>query len=194
MGWLVGPHEQWRNGNSMRQALSVTVIAAALFLAGCTTVVPQHHSSATSKATVHEMTPAESKAEVMDLYDATTKLVGGNWSLEGDWSDCTPEGGKAHAYFDLGAQRRAQPLQAEPDVVVKQVQELWASKGHRVKVVSEPTLTPPRLILSDPAWLSGSYPDGRLFQFSVGKDYADFSATGRCVPGDSYYLNTGKHL
>jgi hypothetical protein len=69
-------------------------------------------------------------------------------------------------------------------VIAEQVQALWAEQGHDVTIVFDDKMTPARFILSDPPWLTGSSPDLPLVQFSVGKDYADFSATTRCVIGN----------
>lgn len=130
----------------------------------------------------------------MDLYHATIGAIGGQWDSEGAWNECKLPGGTSGAMYTFSSDRRDQTLPTNPDTMVGKIRELWRSRGHDVAIVREPSLTPPRLILSDPAWMSGSYPDGRLFQFSVGNAYADFRATSRCIPGDYYYLNTGKHL
>ena len=67
--------------------------------------------------------------------------------------------------------------------------------GYSVHVQHDQNLTPPRAVIGYPGgYLQGAEADGFGFQFTVGKDYADFRMTGHCVPGDSYYLNTGKHL
>ncbi|WP_460532331.1 hypothetical protein [Humibacter ginsengiterrae] len=166
-----------------------------LTLTGCTFDSPIH-ATPTPTRTAHQMSPEESKSEVMGLYQSIAKAVGGNWVIGGaDWSDCTPDGGKPHSYFDFGAQRRAQPLQADPDTVADQVKDAMIAKGYSVHIQHDPNLTPPRAVIGYPGgYLQGSEADGFGFQFTVGKDYADFRMTGHCVPGDSYYLNTGKHL
>lgn len=169
----------------------IAAVAAILLLTGCTAAVSPH-SSPTPEATVRQMTPEESKAEVMDLYNAIAKTVGGNWIVgTSTWGDCDP----GATYFDFGAQRLAQPLQADPDNVASRVKAVMVAHGYSVRVQHDPSLTPPRAVIGYPGgYLQGSEPDGFGFQFTVGKNYADFNLTGHCVLGDSYYLNTGKHL
>jgi hypothetical protein len=67
---------------------------------------------------------------------------------------------------------------------------MWAEHGHDVKIVFGDKMSRERFILSDPPWLTGSSPDLPLVQFSVGVDYADFSATSRCVIGDEAELGS----
>jgi hypothetical protein len=136
------------------------------------------------------MTPDEARDEVLNLYTPTSTLIGGTWNKAlVEWDECTDSAGKSGVFFNFYAQRRAQPLD-DPDAVAEQARALWAERGHAVKVVADDSLTPPRRILSDPAWMSGSSPDGLLLQLTIGTDYADFTGTSRCVPGDLDDLNT----
>lgn len=140
------------------------------------------------------MTPGEAKAQVMGLYRASAAVVGTDgWQSDGEWTDCTGHGKAPRASWDLFSQRRS-ALAQSPKAVITQVRRVWSDKGHRVKVVSDDNIHPARLVLSDPPYLSGSSPDGSLYQFTVGEDYSDFRATSACVPGDSYKLETGKKL
>jgi hypothetical protein len=68
--------------------------------------------------------------------------------------------------------------------VAKVVEAIWADHGHPVKAEYTTAFVQPRYMLSDPAWLAGSGPEGLLVQFTVGDNYADFSATSRCAAGD----------
>lgn len=46
------------------------------------------------------------------------------------------------------------------------------------------TSPPPRLILSDPPYLTGTRPDGSYYSLMVGDGLAYFTGTSPCVPGD----------
>jgi hypothetical protein len=61
--------------------------------------------------------------------------------------------------------------------------------GHSVEIVYNDVMEPPRFVLSDPAWLTGSAPNGSLYRFTVGMDYASFTATSQCVLGDQSELS-----
>ncbi|MFF1634266.1 hypothetical protein [Leifsonia sp. NPDC058248] len=135
------------------------------------------------------MTPEQAKQEVRALYEATRDLMPGNWFEDTrTWGTCTTASGESGAYYEFLAQRRDQPLPADPASIAEQAQRVWAAHGHPVRIQRDKTLDPPRWILSDPAWLAGTGPDGLLLQFTVGDDYADFIANSRCVAGDSVEL------
>jgi hypothetical protein len=129
------------------------------------------------------VTKDEAEREVMDLYDATATLVPGGW-IDGTrtWTSCRTASGATGGHFRLFAQRREQALPTTPQNLMQKAQSAWADLGYRVDIENDDSLRPPRLILSNPPWLTGSGPDGLLLQFTVGRDYADFSGLSRCVP------------
>ncbi|WP_235557014.1 hypothetical protein [Microbacterium sp. Leaf203] len=65
----------------------------------------------------------------------------------------------------------------------------WQERGHRVTVERDTNLTPPRWILSDPPYLTGTHPHGSFFTLNVGEGLVYFDATSACVPGDILQLN-----
>ena len=135
-------------------------------------------------------TPEQAKQEVRGLYEATRDLVPGDWFEDTHgWMQCFSAGGEEGAYYDFFSQRREQPLPVDPKTIVEQAQTVWGRLDHPVPIDRDETLTPPRYILSEPAWMAGSGPDGLLLQFTVGDNYADFIATSRCVIGDSVELD-----
>jgi uncharacterized protein YceK len=169
-------------------AMEATLMVAAL--SGCAHVpgsTAPDQSSANKSAV---MTPEQAKEEARSLYEATRDPMPGDWvEYTREWSPCTTSAGDEGASYDLISQLRAQVLPADPRTVAEQTQRVWARFGHPVEVDRDETLTPPRYILSEPAWMAGSGPDGLLLQFTVGDDYADFIGTSRCVAGDSLELS-----
>lgn len=168
--------------------MEATLVVAAL--SGCAHVpgsAAPDQSNANKSAV---MTPEQAKEEARSLYEATRDLMPGDWiEYTREWSPCTTSAGVEGASYDLFSQRRAQVLPADPRTVVEQAQRVWARFGHPVEIDQDKTLVPPRWILSDPARMAGSGPDGLLMQFSVGDDYADFMATSRCAAGDPLELS-----
>ncbi|MFF1877224.1 hypothetical protein [Leifsonia sp. NPDC058230] len=130
-------------------------------------------------------TPEDVKQEVELLYELTRDAVPGDWDYaDHTWTYCATSDGRDGAHFNIFSQRREQPLPNSPESVANMVESIWADQGHPVKAEYSADFPQPRWILSDPAWLAGSGPEGLLVQFTVGDDYADFSATSRCVAGD----------
>jgi hypothetical protein len=176
----------------MRSAGAVCLAALlSTLLAGCggvgrleSTLEPTPNGSTALKAAL------EAKREVLSLYHAMQYLLGGEWNDDTHgWGPCDMSDGKEGVSYALFSQRIYQPLPAEPRNIAEQAQAVWARFGHSVEIEHNDVMTPPRHILSDPPWLAGSKPDGLLFQFTVGEDYADFTADGRCVLGDQEQLN-----
>lgn len=178
--------------------LVVAFTALIALLTSCTAVErPVETVSPTSSSTKasSDMTPEQAKAEAMDLYNAINRTIGGDWEFEGSWNECALPTGEPGAFFNVGSDRIGQPLSQDPDAVAAAVREVMRKRGFDVRVEHDTTLTPPRAVIGYPrGYLRGTEADGFGFQFTVGKDYADFSMSGHCVPGDYYYLNTGKHL
>jgi hypothetical protein len=132
----------------------------------------------------------DAKTEALSLYHAMQDLLGGEWNDDThDWGPCDMSDGKEGVSYALFSQRTYQPLPADPREIAEQAQAIWARFGHPVEIEHNKEMTPPRQILSDPQWLAGSKPNGLLFQFTVGENYADFTARSRCVLGDQEQLN-----
>jgi hypothetical protein len=132
----------------------------------------------------------EAKSGVLLLYHAMQDLLGGEWNDDThDWGPCDMPDGKEGVSYALFSQRAYQPLPTGSRKLAEQAQEIWARLGHPVEMQHDDVMMPLRHILSDPRWLAGSKPDGSLFQFTIGEDYADFTARSRCVLGDQEQLN-----
>jgi hypothetical protein len=172
-------------------ALAVGATLTMAALASCAPALrPTESHQSDASATNAAMTPKQAKQELRALYEATRDLMPGEWFEDTHgWVQCFTAGGDEGAYYDFFSQRHAQPLPADPQTIVERAQAVWVRLGHPVPVDHDETLTPPRYILSEPARMAGSGPDGLLLQFTVGDDYADFIGTSRCVAGDSLELS-----
>lgn len=127
----------------------------------------------------------QAKAEVETLYDRTVTIVGEDgWKVDTrEWAGC---GRRSLRDTDSWARfsQRIAPLDAPPQQVAERVAEAWIELGYDVRVVTDDTLTPPRKIVSYPAYLTGTTADGFGAMFTVGEGYADLSVDSRCVPSD----------
>jgi hypothetical protein len=154
---------------------------------GCSSAAPPREEVDEGVAVIDSVT---AKGEVRALYEASTDLVGGSWVEDTrDWGWCRTPGGANGVQYDLYAFSRGVQLAADPKEIAEQVRALWGKFGHDAKIVHE-DIAPHRYILSDPAWLRGSAPNGSLFQFTVGEGYASFSASSACVLGNEAELNS----
>jgi hypothetical protein len=130
------------------------------------------------------------KTEVVSLSQAMQDLLGGEWSVDTDtWSWCETSEGREGVSYMLFSQRIYQPLPADTKKVAERAKAIWARFGHPTEIVHDDVMTPPRHILSDPPWLAGTKPNGQLFQFTVGDNYADFLGHSQCVLGGEEYLD-----
>ncbi|MDQ1129713.1 hypothetical protein [Microbacterium sp. SORGH_AS_0888] len=77
-----------------------------------------------------------------------------------------------------------------PADLIAQAQKAWQERGHDVKVERDTNLTPPRWILSDPPYLTGTHSDGSYSTLDVNESAIYFRATSGCVPGDILQLNS----
>lgn len=178
-------------GPTVKRAVTIAAaILAVLAFSGCSTAGPAPTKTAKT------MTPDASKSQVMNLFEAIQKEVGGNWNVGAKtWDECKSSAAAPSAQFTLAAERNSQPLAGTPDEVAARVRSAIERHGYAVKVQHDPTLTPPRAVIGFPrGYLQGNEPDGFGFLFSVGDNFVHFDMTGHCVPGDSYFLETGKHL
>ena len=90
--------------------------------------------------------------------------------------------------WSMAASRTA-PLSGAPADLIVQAQRAWQERGHDVTVERDTNLTPPRWILSDPPYLTGTHSDGSYYTLNIGDGLAYFDATSGCVPGDILQLN-----
>ena len=139
------------------------------------------------------ISPVKAKQEIRILYEATRDLIPGGWSEgTGEWGPCGTETGQDGVEYTVFSQRHNQPLPSEAKSIAEEAQALWSRHGYSVEIENDQTLAPPRYILSFPPYLTGSAPSGLWFRFTVGKNYADFTATSRCVQGDQETLNSNE--
>jgi hypothetical protein len=171
----------------MRRGVALgVVLGIVVSLVGCGAMgTPKRTDTPRAEETSPVMTPEEAKQEIEELYELTRDAVSGDWDYSmHTWTSCETSEGRDGGEFNIFSKRRGQPLRSDPESVAKMVEAIWADHGHPVKAEYSTDFTEPRFILSDPAWLAGSGPEGLLVQFTVGDDYADFGATSRCVAGD----------
>jgi hypothetical protein len=167
----------------MRRALVKSVIlafctvAAVTASAGCV-------QSRTDGKTIH-MQHTRAQAEIEELYDKTLEIVGAGWNApESEWSGCGRSGIARETDSWARFSQRFGPLDASPQEIAERVAEGWSRMGYSVTVVSDDALTPPRKVVSFPAYLTGTTVQGFGAVFTVGESYADFRGRSRCVPSD----------
>ncbi|MDQ1129716.1 hypothetical protein [Microbacterium sp. SORGH_AS_0888] len=136
-----------------------------------------------------DMTPDDVKAQITDLYEASAAIAPDGWDIQGSWLDCSSSSSDLKVRWKLSASRIA-PLPGEPADLITQAQKAWQERGHDVKVERDTNLTPPRWILSDPPYLTGTHSDGSYYTLDIGDGLAYFDATSACVPGDILQLNS----
>jgi hypothetical protein len=170
----------------MRYGVALVVtLGIVVGLVGCGATAPRNTETPRREGTSPVKTPVEVKQEIEALYELTSDAVSGDWDYAmHTWTYCPTSDGRDGGEFNIFSKRRGQPLPSDPESVAKVVEAIWADHGHPVKAEYSTDFVEPRYILSDPAWLAGSSPDGLLVQFTVGDNYADFGATSRCVAGD----------
>jgi hypothetical protein len=176
----------------MRQAGALCLATfLSILIAGCGAKEQLKSASEPTPKETNAMTNAlEARNEVLSLSQAMQGLLGGDWDDDTHtWAWCRTSDGTEGVAYKLFSLRADQPLPADPKSVAEQAQAIWARFGHPVEIEYDNAQTRPRHILSDPPWLAGSKPNGQLVQFTVGENYADFSATSRCVLGDEEQLN-----
>jgi hypothetical protein len=176
---------------NLRQiGFGIITLSCVLTLVGCDTSVQRKFGDQGARETSAVTSPERAKLEIRTLYEATRDLIPGDWSEgTGSWGPCRTESVQDGVEYNIFSQRRNRPLPSEAKSIAEEAQDLWARHGHSVEIEHDQTLTPPRYILSDPPYLTGSSPSGLWFRFTVGEDYADFTATSRCVSGDQDALN-----
>lgn len=152
-------------------------VVGVIALAGCA-------QSPTDGKTI-QMQHKRAKAEIEGLYEKALDIVGDGWNAsESEWSGCGRSGIAREADSWARFNQRFGPLDASPQEIAEQVAEGWSRMGYSVTVVSDDSLTPPRKVVSFPAYLTGTTEDGFGAVFTIGESYADFRGRSRCVPSD----------
>ncbi|UAJ79725.1 hypothetical protein IT072_01085 [Leifsonia sp. ZF2019] len=157
---------------------SLIALAVSAVISGCSTAAVEERN--------HELDHHRAKAEVDSLYTQTLAIVGDGWNPPSseEWRGCgrTSMAGENESWSRF-TQRFGQ-LDETPQRLAEKVAELWTKLGYPVHVVSDDRMSPPREVVSYPAYLTGTTQDGFGAVFTVGDGYADFSAGSRCVPID----------
>lgn len=127
------------------------------------------------------------KAEVEELYEETLAVVGPGWGwsdAESSWGGCARSSRSDNTDSWSRVNQRFGELNAPALTIAERVAKEWNRLGYSVKVETDDTLNPPRKVVSYPAYLTGTTPEGFGAVFTVGEDYADFRGYSRCVPSD----------
>jgi hypothetical protein len=69
----------------------------------------------------------------------------------------------------------------DASAIAEDVARKWGALGYDVDLAEQPGATPPRKVVSYPAYLTGVTKEGFGVVFSVSEDYADFLGYSRCV-------------
>jgi hypothetical protein len=163
---------------ALRTGLISTAVASGLAMVLAACAQPQRDKED------YRMEHEAAKAEVEELYEKTIAIVGEGWDEPSrEWRLC---GRSALTDTDSWARvnQRFGPLAAAPADIAEQVAALWNRLGYPVEVVADDTITPPRKVVSYPAYLTGTTAEGFGAVFTVGEEYADFRGYSRCVPSD----------
>lgn len=134
------------------------------------------------------VTPQQVSEKGDSLFEAVTAVLGREgWDQDSQWFACDASGGANGVVLRREA-RLAQPSQAEPEEMLKRVQDAWGKLGVHAETAVDTTLDPVRYILSDPPYLSGVNSDGSLSDLWIGTGIVNFSYVSPCVPGDIFEL------
>ncbi|WP_226656826.1 hypothetical protein [Leifsonia sp. LS1] len=127
------------------------------------------------------------RAEVDTLYEQTLAVVGDGWNpaSSAEWRGCTrlslADEQESWARFT----QRFGELDQTPHAIAVQIAQLWNRLGYPADIVSDDRMTPPRKVVSYPAYLTGTTEEGFGVVFTIGDGYADFTGYSRCVPVDA---------
>jgi hypothetical protein len=155
--------------------------AIALIVVGLSAGCSQSASEGGDIHVGHE----EAKAEIEEIYQRTVVIVGDGWNKpESSWGGCARSSRSDNTDSWSRVNQRFGDLNAPALTIAERVAEEWNRLGYSVKVETDDTLTPPRKVVSYPAYLTGTTPEGFGAVFTVGEGYADFRGYSRCVPSD----------
>lgn len=164
-----------------------SIAASALFVVLLTACSPGGDQN--SKGA--EMTPEDVKAQILDLYEASAAAVAADgWKVDdSSWLACPDDSAEPRVKLSFSASR-AEPLPGTAADLIASAQKVWQERGHDVTIERDMNLTPPRWILSDPPYLTGTEPDGSYYLLDVNDRAVYFQATSACVPGDIFELTS----
>lgn len=137
------------------------------------------------------MTPEDVKARIVDLYEASAAAIAPDgWQVDdASWLVCSVGSSDSGVKLSFAASRTA-PLPGAPADLAARAQKVWQERGHDVTVEQDTNLTPPRWVLSDPPYLTGTHSDGSYYLLDVNDRAVYFQATSACVPGDIFELTS----
>lgn len=157
-----------------RKFLSLVAVCAVL-LSAC---------SATPEIDKSEiMTPEEAKSQVSGLLTRAQSIVGaGEWAETRSWGPCPLAGREGEVQWTLGAQLFVS-LTGEPRGYAAQVADEWRNLGLSPTVSSDTSPSANTYIVSDPAAMTGTRPDGSFTQISISPNVIFFRGNSVCVRG-----------
>lgn len=129
------------------------------------------------------MSPEETKQFATNLYDATIKVTGGTWKVDGDtWNGCA----QGHVQYSLDSYTLgfSQPDGTELLALTKRVQAAWATLGVHGQVVTDKNVNPVAYIVSYPDYLTGTDARQAGYTFYAQSDRLLVTFYAPCVPGD----------
>ncbi len=172
---------------SVAKMKRILALLLAVFL---TVTLPACSSRDKPTPKASEMTPEEIRAQIEDLYQASVAATAADgWEVSDSWTDCSDGPSRPRVNLLFAASRTA-PLPGAPADLITHARTAWKERGHDVTVERDTNLTPPRWILSDPPYLTGSYPDGSYYTLDISESAIYFRAYSACVPGDIFQLTS----
>jgi hypothetical protein len=154
-----------------RTITTITIVAAAAFLmSGCT----REGNTVDDEAT---MTSAEAKQAIVDIVDASTADVGGEWMLRSGPAvqSCVLPSGDAGAAYSYIMDRKAG---GTPPSDVAKLQDLWTAKGIKTQAYENSGKDPVRGVRG----FGGPTTSIDLYADPIGYTIEGLSV---CTPGDA---------
>lgn len=156
----------------MRRASLVAPIFAAVLLAGCATT---QGSTLTADAV---------EQDARDILARTSSVVSAtSWTTEVRWGPCE-SARDGHVQLMLVAQSLTDVPRPTP-ALAETVAEAWRPAGRQPTVSSDDTSGGSgKLVVSDPAYLTGSKSDGSLTQLALSDTAVLLQVVSPCIEGD----------
>ena len=164
-----------------RIVVAVTVLS---LLAGCT--MPRKDDPT--------MDHLEAKAELINLFAAAQKAVGGDWDPpeDGGAEDCTLHSGATGAQYALLRLGPGVPLEQQQKVI-EAVVSAWAKAGFKAKVSTLPAYK--GIVATEvgyPGARAGAGVDGIYMLLGLSTNGTALEGQTRCVPGDAAKINSDR--
>ena len=161
-----------------RLVIAVTLLS---ILAGCT--MPRKVDPT--------MDHREAKAELINLFAAAQKAVGGDWvNQDGGALDCRLPSGAIGAQYPLARAGSGVPLEQQQKVI-DTVVSAWTDAGFKVKVSKLQANN--GIVITEvgyPGARAGVGVDGIYMLFRLSTHGAVLDGQTRCVPGDAAKINS----